>query len=241
MKVIDHFHNFIDPLPRATREQLLSDSYEREYRRGEALYAQGEESLAVFQLLSGQVRLCNFSAAGKEVIMGHFRPGDCFGEMGVIDGMERVSHCIAVQDCRVRVIGRDHFMSMYRESPIFLQALNLVFCRRMRLLYALTEDASALSLHERLARYIHRLSYSHALLDESEEAYLDFSHEDIGRALGATRQSVSKELRKLEQLGAIALRYGRIYIRELDALQDNYETLLGQELLTAATDDHPQG
>jgi hypothetical protein len=55
--------------------------------------------------------------------------------------------------------------------------------------------------------------------------------------LGASRQSVSKELKLLEREGDIELRYGKIYIRDVVALGDRYEKAVGMEQVTPLYDD----
>jgi Mn-dependent DtxR family transcriptional regulator len=39
-------------------------------------------------------------------------------------------------------------------------------------------------------------------------------HEQLSRMLGTSRSSVNKSLRELEELGAIALRYGAIEVKD---------------------------
>ena len=55
---------------------------------------------------------------------------------------------------------------------------------------------------------------------------------DLARLLGATRQSVSKELKRLEQQGFVEIRYGRFYILDLPALNEQFEESLGMEQLS---------
>ena len=102
-------HDFISDLPDAVREEMESLSTIRRVKKGEAVYAKGDESIELYQLLQGAIKLCNYSLDGKEILMGEFRPGDCFGEMGLIDGLPRTSFAVAVRDSRVRVLSKPNF------------------------------------------------------------------------------------------------------------------------------------
>lgn len=237
MKPIAHLHDFIEGLPPSVRQEIKSRSSSRLVPRGNAVYRQGDAANELYRLEEGGVKLCNYTADGKEFVTGVFRPGDCFGEMGLIDGMPRLSHAIATRDSRVAVLGKKHFDQLYRAHPEISQQLNLMLCRRLRLVYTLGEEAHSLNLRERLARSIQRLAYSQGFRDEHGARYIDSSHEELSRMLGASRQSISKELKQLEAEGAVELRYGKIYVKDLEALNARYENLSGVEQITAVYDD----
>jgi CRP/FNR family cyclic AMP-dependent transcriptional regulator len=237
MRTIPHMHDFIGDLPDAVREEIESLSTIRRVNKGESVYAKGDESTDLYRLLEGAIKLCNYSLDGKEILMGEFRPGDCFGEMGLIDGLPRTSFAVAVRDSRVRVLNKPNFFMVYKKYPELSWQLNLVQCRRIRFLFSLTEDAAGLNIHVRLARAIHRLAYSHGYRGEDQGVYIDVSHEELSKMLGASRQSVSKELKLLEREGDIELRYGKIYIRDVVALGDRYEKAVGMEQVTPLYDD----
>lgn len=237
MKIIPNFHNFIDDLPEAIRSELEGNSIVRHVGKEQPVYRQGDEPNEMYQLLQGSVRMCNYSYEGKEAVMGHFRPGDCFGEMGLIDGLPRMSHAVATEASQVRVLGKPQFDKLYRTYPEISRQMNLMLCNRVRLLWGMTEDASTLSLHQRLARAMLRLAYSHGIKDADGALHVDTSHEELGRMLGASRQSISKELKILEQEETVEIRYGKIYIRDLDRLKQKYDNLLGQEQISPLYSD----
>lgn len=237
LKQIPHFHDFIAGLPTPVREELERLSSVRAVDKDQAIYRQGDPAAEMYQLIEGAVKMCNYTADGKEVVTGSFRAGDCFGEMGLIDGLPRISHAIAIEPATLRVLPAAHFNELYRKYPEISQQLNLMLCRRVRLLYALSEEASSLNLHQRLARALHRLSCSHGFRDQHDALYIGTSHEELGKMLGASRQSISKELKALEGEGVIALRYGKIYILDVPSLNDKYEDLMGMEQIAAVYDD----
>jgi biotin operon repressor len=82
-----------------------------------------------------------------------------------------------------------------------------------------------------------RLAYSHGIKDDDGTLHVDTSHEELGRMLGASRQSISKELKILEQEETVEIRYGKIYIRDLDRLKQKYDNLLGQEQISPLYSD----
>jgi len=238
MRVIPHLHNFIDRLPESIRSELQAQCAVRQLGRDQPVYHQGDESGELYQLLEGAIRLCNYTPDGREVIMGEFRAGDCFGEMGLVDGLPRHSYAVASRPSQVRVISKARFDELRAKYPEINRELALMLSLRLRLLFEMTEDASVLNLRQRLARSIHRLAHSHGATGSGEVRQIDISQEELARMLGVSRQSVSKELQALQQEGYIAIRYGKLQVLDLAALGENFEVRLGLEQLAP---EYPPG
>jgi len=226
-------HDFLSGLPESVVEEFSRQSTQRTFAEGESVYRKGEPSEYVYRIGSGAIKLCNYSPDGDEIISGEFRQGDCFGEMGVIDGLPRVSHAIASQPCKLQVLTKQKFQQLCKQYPQISHQINIVLCRRVRFLYSLNEEAVGLKLHQRLARVLQRLAYSHGEVERLGGVCITISHENISKMLGASRQSVSKELKQLERDGDIELLYGKIRIVQLARLTEKYETAIGIEQLTS--------
>ena len=232
MKVIPHMHAFVSELSPEAQETFIQLSTARRLAKGEAVYRQGDSPDEIYKIIDGCIKLCNYSLEGREVITGELRAGDCFGEMGLLDELPRVSCAIATQDSVLRVLSTERFEELVARHPEVMRKMAVMLCRRVRYLYALNEEASELTLHQRVARAVLRMAYSRSSDPSGREVYIAISQEELGQMLGASRQSVNKELKTLQAEGIIELRYGRIYIRDFDKLKIHYEYLLGTEQIT---------
>lgn len=238
MKVIPYLHDFISALPAAIRREFETESAVRVLAKGEVVYRKDDTPRELYQLLEGSIRLCNYSFDGAEIVAGEFRAGDCFGEMGVIDGLPRVSHALASSPSRIRVISKQQFEQLCDKHPAINRELNRVLCRRVRHLYSLNEELLGFKLNVRLGRVLQRLAYSHGRKNELGELYIEISHEELSNRLGASRQSVSKELKGLERDGDIELRYGKIYFHDIAQLGEKYEKAVGMEQVAPLYDEN---
>jgi CRP-like cAMP-binding protein len=54
-----------------------------QYRKGQAVFSQGDKSEAVLYLQAGTVKITVSSSAGKEAVIALLGPGDFFGEGGI--------------------------------------------------------------------------------------------------------------------------------------------------------------
>jgi len=115
------------PLSEADLEAIVRACPERVLAPGQALCHEGEEGHAMFVILAGNVVV---SKAGKQVAVA--RPGDCLGEMALIEGRERVATLRAVDDTRVLEIPETVFREHLSGNPAVLMALLRVFSERAR-------------------------------------------------------------------------------------------------------------
>lgn len=233
MRAISHLHDFLSELPQDVREEIQQRSIERRVVKAQTVYRQGDSPDELYQLQQGSIKLCNFTKDGKEIVSAEFRKGDWIGEMGIIDGLPRVSYAIALEDSTLRVLSKHHFGELIEKHPVILQKMSMMLCRRLRMAYLMHEESSSLNMHQRLARAIHRLSYSHGQHDENLQLYIAFSQEDLGKMLGVSRQSINKGIKLLVEQQLITLKYGKIFIQDTNALHEQYETLMGAEQIAA--------
>ena len=160
-----------------------------------------------------------------------FRSGDFLGATGVIDGLPRSTYARASIASDIQVISKTEFFDLYNRHPEICKLMNVMLCLQLRFMNEMRAEANSLTLVQRLARVIHRMSYSHAVQEDGQPPRLALSHEELASLLGASRQSIGIALKKLEDQGCIALQYGGIVINHIDELSKHYEHLLGQEQL----------
>jgi len=77
--------DYISQLPIDVREKIQACMTLRSLENGDSIYQQNEESDALYQVVSGEVRILNVSREGREVLYVTYHKGDTFGEIGVLD------------------------------------------------------------------------------------------------------------------------------------------------------------
>ena len=115
------------PLSEPELEALVGACPERVLAPGQALCHEGEEGHAMYVVLAGNVVV---SKAGKQVAVG--RPGDCFGEMALIERRERAATLRALDDTLILEIPEAVFRERLSANPAALMALLRVFSERSR-------------------------------------------------------------------------------------------------------------
>ena len=209
----------------------------RSFEEGEFLFQTGDEADQLYQLLSGEINIGNYSYDGKELVLARLRTGDCFGEGGLIDGLPRANHAVAHTSGTVRAMKKSDFLALLGQYPEFNHQLLVKAYLRFRILMNLVSDANLLGLSNRLIRLIRHLYFSQACNADTDRRSIDISHEELGAMVVASRQSVSKELKALEKKGVIELQYGKIVVADISALSNFADSIVGYDAVAPAYEE----
>ncbi len=194
-------------------DALLARASTREVARGEMVLRRGDPSTGLIVILVGRLRIGVVSAEGGEVSLGVLGPGEVLGEISLLDGQPRSADAQAMEAGRLLVIQRAHILDMLRADAELCLRMMAVLCRRLRAANETAEDIALLDLPARIGRVLARLGREFGkpgrlgLVIE-----LKLSQRDIALLVGASREKVNRELRVLEESGAIAKQDGRIVI-----------------------------
>lgn len=119
-----------------TLELLAGDARALDVAAGGWFFQQGEPGESLFVLEFGQVELCRATPAGH-ISLGVLGPGDCFGEMSLIDFAPRSASVRALQDCRALELPIARLHSLYEHDleQFALIQMNLAreLSRRLRI------------------------------------------------------------------------------------------------------------
>lgn len=207
------FRSWRAELSEAARAEL--DFYERERRlhAGEIMYHFGEEANCGYHILSGMIEINCYSADGREYVMGTMGPGGTIGDVGLVNGGLRFNNAVALTDAKVSILTRDHYQVLIQKHPEISHKMAEVLGYRFQSLFALTQDANLLPLYQRLGRTIVRLTLAQNGKPPRKSITLEnCSQEKLGLMVGAVRQSVGREIKRMETAGLIKSSYGRMIV-----------------------------
>src|SRR5262249_3530380 len=78
---------------------------------------EGEDADAFYVLTAGQARVVKRGAGGEEVPLNVMRPGDCFGEIGLLEHATRTATVRASSDVEVLRLDRSVFQTLLSSKP----------------------------------------------------------------------------------------------------------------------------
>ena len=181
------------------------------FKKNQIIYRQGEIAESFYYLKSGQVQIFANSSDGLEKIFTTIKKETIFGEASFFDGFPRMSSAKTLLDSDIIMINKADIMLYFQKSPFL--ALNFIelLSQKVRMLSNEIDNISFLSAEKRIAQYLFNIN-------PDTNYSIDCTHEDIGKAVGVSRVTVSRVLIKFSKYGWIDTKYKKIVILDKDAL-----------------------
>lgn len=110
---------------------LMAESEAMECEIGTYLIKEGEQGHELFVLLAGYARITKRSFAGQRVIQ-HLSPGECFGEMSLIECRSRSASVRATSHCKLLRINGDYVISLPEISSKIYRNLATMLSQKLR-------------------------------------------------------------------------------------------------------------
>ncbi len=202
-------------------ELIAQDMVERHFAPGDFIFHEGDPGQVMYLVKSGQVRIFVNGLDGSEtsvILIG--QPGEMFGELAVVDGLPRSATAVALDETTLYTLSREDFRHHMRRCPQF--SLNFMQELSLRLRYNTQQMDSLVSLGvpQRLARKLMELAQNYGQVSH-EGVYINMllTQTDLASLIGATRESINKNLRDFRQRRWIQVHQGHITILDPEALR----------------------
>ena len=212
-------HPLFSHLEVAEREQLLALGAERRFNDGQMLFQRGDTGASMMLVLRGQVKISIVSSEGKELIFSIIPPGECFGEIALLDGQARTADAIAVGDCVLFTLARSDFIPFLERHPQVAIRLLAVLCGRVRATSDFIERLAFQNLPARLAHLLlHLAATQGSTTPAGVRITCKLSQQEIGNLIATSRESVNKQLQAWQTEGWLTIEHGHITLLKPAAL-----------------------
>ncbi len=190
------------------------------YKPREAIVTKGDPANEFFVLLRGRAKVTAQDADGADTAINVMGPGEVFGEIGILDGHPRSATVTTLEECEMAVVDKRAFHGLLEASPPVAIKLLAVLAGRIRELTIRVEDRAFLDVPARLAKQLLWLASNHGTESGTRvRIELKLSQQELGDFIGATRESVNKNLRDWSRSGFIKHERDYLEIADLDALR----------------------
>jgi CRP/FNR family transcriptional regulator len=201
--------------------RIISD---QNFKKGENIFAEGDDGVGFYILVSGQVKIYKLSVDGKEQILHIFGPGEPFAEAAVFTGRAFPAYADAMQNSRVFFIPREAFIDLIKANPALAMNMLGTLSMRLKKFAGMIEALSLKEVPGRLASHLLLLSEQQG----SSDFPLNISKTQLASLLGTIPETLSRILNKLSSKGYLESNGPRIMIinREgMEALASGEEKL----------------
>lgn len=197
---------FLVGLSEAERFELRKQIIHRVFRRNETILHEDDTSNTLYLILSGQVKVINISADGKERIMAIHREGDFFGEMALLDGRTTSATVVALRDGRICLITRESFDRIVMANRRAVEGIIDLLCRRLRQAWLQIRVMSFEDAEHRIRLVLQELGEKFGVRDSRGVIIgLGITHQNIAYLSTTSRETVTRFLNKSAKAGEIEL------------------------------------
>lgn len=203
---------FFTDLPAPTLQHLAGLCGLVRLAPGEVLFQKGDPGDALYGVRCGQIRVEVGTGEGQRVTLTALGAGDLIGEIALLDGRHRTADAVATEPTELFTLRREAVLADLRREPKIAIHFIELLCRRLRFVSAQREETLTLAVSVRLARRL-------LALCEDFGCDIDITQDQLAACVGATRESINRQLNAWARAGTLAVRRGRVMLRDLEALR----------------------
>ena len=212
-------HPFFAALPARDVEKLLLRASCKSVRAGRQIFQKDDPGDGLYGVLVGHIAFTVDSEDGRVLTLNVLGPGEFFGEIAIFDGRPRTASAAAMERADLLRIHRDHFLPYVKANPDLIVRMLSLVCDRLRWASSTIEDTAFLSFPARIAKRLLFLA-DHHRRPEGHDITIPISQHDLGNMVGASRETVNKQLALWRSAGVLDTGRGTLVIRNPDALRD---------------------
>lgn len=208
----------------AERLQQISRLGSRKvYKRDSVILREDETGSALFVIIFGKVKISRSSEDGKEVILTILNESDFFGEMAILDGLNRSATVTALDDTELFLIQRTDFLNLLYENPEVSIALLHELTRRLRATDLRIKSLSLRDAEGKVAAVILQLADDIGKIRHGkvEIDRLPIQN-DLANMAGTSRETISRTLHSFSKRKLIELVGTRLTILNYDKFKKLY-------------------
>jgi CRP-like cAMP-binding protein len=191
--------------------RLSGQCVERRFDKNQVVYVEGAPADSMLVLVSGELKVSNYSSDGTELILASVRPGETIGELGMLSSVPRSATVTATRPGSAMMLSRSVVVRLIEERPALALAMLQSLADLTRRLTGVAADLVFLDVHQRVARFL-----VNNVQGPTQTVRVTQAH--LGSAVGASRQRVNICLQEFQGAGWISLAPGAIRVIEPEAL-----------------------
>jgi CRP/FNR family transcriptional regulator len=186
----DLFRNISDD----GRSALAGICLEKNLKKKEILFLEGDEGDALYMLVEGSIQLYKSNPEGKEIVIKVVKPGELFAEVILFEQDEYPVTAISLENSRVYSLPRRKFYGLLEREEF----RNEFIGNLMKKMRYLADQIRSLTLHDVEHRFFAFLEDRYGRMEIID---LALSKKAVAAAIGTTPETLSRLLLSLKKEG----------------------------------------
>jgi len=199
------------------RRRLLAAASRHRYRRGEAIFREGDPGDSLHLIDKGHVAVQMTTPMGDVLTLAVLGPGEVFGELAAVSSAPyRTATIRSLDPTETLVISGEQFSELRRRQPSVNELLLELANARIPRLSGQLVEALYVRADKRVLRRVLALAELHGGCEVGTT--IPVRQDDVAELAGTSRPTVNRALKEAEADGAVSLGRGRITIADPERL-----------------------
>lgn len=209
----------LDVLSDDERESLLASARRRTFRRGDAVFHEGDPGDTLHLVKRGHVAVRRTLPTGDVGTLLVLCPGDVFGELAVVAPAPRNATIVAVDGVETLAVNGVVFSEVRSRFPAIDRVLIQALATEVRRLSALLMEALYVPAEARILVRLVELTRVFGDGAGPGPVVVPLTQEELAQMAGTARPTVNRVLQTAQDAGELQIRRGRIVVCDSAALR----------------------
>jgi CRP/FNR family transcriptional regulator len=190
----------------AELDQISPLVIQRRLKKNTVVFHEGDPASAFYVVKQGRVKVYKGSRDGREQVLSIMGDGQIFGDVPAFDGGPYPATAATMTDSEIYLVKVQDFNELVRRHPEIALKVIQVLGARLRQALELIRDLSFKQVPHRLAGLLIKLGQEYG--QESDTGLLislSLSRQDLADIVGTSRETITRELKKMERAGLIRI------------------------------------
>jgi len=198
-------------VPHVVKRQLKGDT---------VIFHENDPASAFYLVKSGRVKIYKVGPDSREQVLAILSDGQIFGDVPAFDGGPYPATAATMVDSEIYLIRSEDFQELVRRYPDVAIKIIRVLGQRLRQSMELVRDLSFKQVPHRLAGLLMKLGEEYGR-ETGEGLLIDLplSRQELADIVGTSRETVTRELKKMEREGMLAVNRRMITVSDMNRLK----------------------
>lgn len=212
--------NYLD---KETKEKLSDISKIKEYKKGDLVYSAKEKMNTVYFVLEGVAGLYKPNPDNTRKVVFIFSAGDVLNEVIIYENTTSLS-CEILAPTKLLEIPREKFVEVLETSyPLAKGVIESLISKNRIMSHQLKNISNSITVDRQIAFNLWRLGRDFGIQTPNGiEINFDLSITYLSEILGAKRETVSRQVKVLCELGLISVNKKRFTLLKYDELLEYF-------------------
>lgn len=211
--------NMFKDLSESSLIKIDSIIEEKIYDKGEDIFLEGERSEGVHFIKSGTVKIYKSSSDGREHILHMLEEGEVFAEVCILNELNYPASAKAIEKSHIYIVDNMKLENLIKDDGDV--AIELLKIMSKRLVY-ISKQVETIALKDSIGKVasliINLMTESEKELKNDTFIKLNLSRQDMANMVSLTRESFTRTLGKLKEMGIIDTSKEGIIVKDIKRL-----------------------